>query len=80
MPTIMLGDQPVWVKFGKSAVRLRMQLSDLLIFTAQCYASVVYILSSCVHLFVRLLQAGIIPKQLNIRSCKQRRTIAEDTS
>jgi len=44
----------------------------MFLFTARRYADAVY----AVRLSVRLSHAGIVPKRLNIRSRKQRHTIA----
>jgi len=37
-----------------------------------------YMLSSCVRLSVRPSHVGIVPKRLNVKSRKQRRTIAQE--
>jgi len=49
------------------------------VFTAQCYASAVYAVVMCPSVcpFACLSQAGTVPKRLNARSCKQRRTTAQ---
>jgi len=47
------------------------------VFTARCYASVVYAVVVCLSLSIHLSQAGIVSKPLNTESCKQRHMIAE---
>jgi len=49
------------------------------VFTAQCYASVVYAVIVCLSV-CHLLQAGTLQKLLNVASCKQRHMIAKGLS
>jgi len=45
----------------------------LFVFTTRCYASMAYAIIVC--LSICLSQASIVPKRLNIGSCKQRHMI-----
>jgi len=50
------------------------------VFTMQCYACIVYAEAPCpsIHQYIYLSEAGVLPKGLNIGSCKQRGTVAHE--
>jgi len=53
------------------------QIKDMVIFTARCYASAVYaVIKVSVSMFVYPSHTGIVSKWLNVGSRKQHRTIA----